>query len=135
VFRRFREAGIVPIITHPERNRHLRRHLHRLARWIERGCLIQITGQSLIGDFGERAQEAAIAMMDAQLVHFVASDAHNLNGRPPTLNQAYDFAADRWGDDVADRLFVDHPWAALWGETIKAPKPRLRRRRRWWIFG
>jgi len=135
VFERFRDAGIVPVITHPERNRHLRRHPRRLARWIQRGCLIQITAQSLLGGFGERAQEAAIELMDRQLVHFIASDAHNLERRPPVLMDAYDFVLDRWGDQRADLLFVDNPWAALWGERIEPPKPRLSRRRSWSFFG
>ena len=134
VFRQFEEAGIVPVVTHPERNRLLRGNLRRLAKWVERGCLLQITGQSLLGSFGERAEQAAIAMMDSGLVHFVASDSHNLNGRPPTLDEAYEAVADRWGDKEADRLFIDDPWAALWGEKIEAPEPKVRRRR-WWVFG
>src|SRR5215471_14064304 len=49
VFARFRKAGITPIITHPERNPLLRDHHSRLAAWVRRGCLIQITGHSLLG--------------------------------------------------------------------------------------
>jgi protein-tyrosine phosphatase len=135
VFERFRHAGIVPVITHPERNRHLRHNLRRLARWIQRGCLLQITAQSLGGQFGESAQEAALTMIDARLVHFVASDAHNLEGRPPVLMKAYEFVADRWGDQEADRLFIDNPWAALWGDPLKLPAPRVKRRRSWSFFG
>ena len=134
VFRQFQEAGVVPVITHPERNHLLRRNLRRLAKWIERGCLLQVTAQSLVGIFGERAQRSAIAMMDARLVHFVASDAHNLGGRPPTLDEAYEFVVDRWGNKEADRVFIDGPWAALWGEAIERPTPMVRRRR-WWSFG
>ena len=44
VFRQFEEAGIFPIVTHPERNRLLRRNLRRLGKWIERVCLLQVTG-------------------------------------------------------------------------------------------
>ena len=135
IFGRFRDAGITPVITHPERNRHLRRNLRRLARWIQRGCRIQVTAQSLLGNFGESAQEAAIRMMDAQLVHFVASDAHNLKGRPPVLIKAYDFVLDRWGDKEADRVFIDHPWAALWGDVIRPAAGRRKHRRGWSLFG
>ncbi len=135
VFERFRSVGIVPVITHPERNRHLRRNLRRLARWIQRGCLIQVTAQSLQGQFGERAQEAAVRMMDARLVHFIASDGHNLDGRPPVLMSAYEFVADRWGDQEADRLFIDNPWAALWGDPIKSPRSQLKRRLGLSFFG
>jgi len=54
VFERFRKAGIGPVITHPERNRHLRKNLRRLARWVHRGCMLQVTGQSFFGRLGMR---------------------------------------------------------------------------------
>lgn len=121
VFQQFRDAGIVPIITHPERNQHLRKSHDRLAEWIHRGCLIQITGQSLLGRFGERALASAIAMMDGGLVHFIASDAHNLNGRTTKLMPAYEFVRYRWGAAMANKLLIDNPWAVLWGEKIDVP--------------
>ena len=135
VFERFRKAGIIPVITHPERNRHLRKNLRRLARWVHRGCLLQVTGQSFMGEFGQAARDAALQMMDARLVHFVASDAHDLKRRPPELARAYEFVLDRWGDAEANRLFIDHPWAALWGDAIEAPTPNPKRKRSWSFFG
>jgi len=128
IFARFRQAGLRPVVTHPERNHHLRRNLRRLSAWVERGCLFQITGQSLLGHFGERARDAALQMMDAGLVHFVASDGHSLDGRPPVLREALDFVLYRWGEAAAQRLFIDHPWAALWGEKIEPPAPQVKRR-------
>jgi protein-tyrosine phosphatase len=128
IFSDLRENGIVPVISHPERNPHLRKVLHRLRTWVERGCLLQITAGSVLGHFGERSQRAAIQMMDASLVHFFASDGHNLTGRPPRVDEAYDFVAYRWGDDVAERVFIDNPWAAIWGQEIEPPKPRIKRR-------
>jgi protein-tyrosine phosphatase len=130
VFQQLRDAGIVPIITHPERNQHLRKSHPRLAEWIHRGCLIQITAQSLLGRFGERALASAIAMMDGGLVHFIASDAHNLTGRTPKLMPAYEFVRYRWGEAMANKLLIDNPWAVLWGETIDVQKVAVSRRGR-----
>ena len=129
VFLQLREAWIVPIITHPERNQHLRKSFPRLAEWIQQGCLIQITAQSLLGRFGERVLASSIAMMDAGLVHFIASDAHNLEGRTTKLLPAYEFVSYRWGDTMANRLLIDNPWAVLWGESIDAPKVSVGARR------
>ena len=36
-------AGMMPIITHPERNGRLQHRLDDIARWIELGCLVQVT--------------------------------------------------------------------------------------------
>ena len=79
------DAGIVPIITHPERNGPLQRRLDDIARWVESGCYVQVTAGSCTGTFGKQAQSCADALMRRGLVHFIASDAHDCRHRPPTL--------------------------------------------------
>ena len=134
VFARMREAGLTPIITHPERNALLRDHRSRLAAWVHRGCLIQITADSLLGRFGRHAQSAAVALVDASLAHIVASDGHDLKERPPVLAPGFDFVVDRWGKDTAQALFVDRPGAVVGGEPIELPGPRHSHRKKWWSF-
>lgn len=65
-------ARIAPIITHPERNLLLQSTLTEVKAWVQDGCLIQVTGQSLLGDFGKTAQLTAAYLMNHRLVHFVA---------------------------------------------------------------
>jgi protein-tyrosine phosphatase len=133
VFARLREAGVTPVITHPERNPLLREQLGRLSTWAGRGCLIQVTGHALLGRFGQRARAAAIEMINAGLAHVIASDGHDLEQRPPVLSDSFHFVADRWGPEVARRLFRETPEAILAGRTIDTP-PRVRRRKTWWKF-
>ena len=57
IFAALLAAGMRPIITHPERNRLLRSRTDDLAAWVEQGCLIQVTAQSLLGRFGKSARE------------------------------------------------------------------------------
>jgi protein-tyrosine phosphatase len=132
VFASLGEAGLTPIITHPERNPLLRDHRSRLAAWVHRGCLIQVTGHSLLGAFGSRARESAISLINAGLVHLVASDAHDLDKRPPVLTDSYAFVADRWGEELARQLFVDNPRAVIEGRLFAPPRPKVRRKKRWW---
>jgi protein-tyrosine phosphatase len=134
VFARLRELGVAPVITHPERNPVLREHHSRLAVWVQRGCLIQVTGQSLLGGFGERSRDAAIALLNARLVHVIASDGHDLEKRPPVLSDSFAFVVDRWGEETAQRLFVANPQAILEGRAVETGRPRLSRRKRWWQF-
>ncbi len=134
VFDRLRRAGLTPIITHPERNPLLRDHHSRMNVWIHRGCLLQITGQSLLGGFGSRARSAAIDMVNAGLVHLIASDGHDLEKRPPVLRPSYAFVVDRWGEQVAHSLFVDNPRAVLEGRALALPRPHVRRRKWWQIW-
>jgi len=131
-FARLGEVGITPVITHPERNPLLRNHHGRLAVWVERGCLIQVTGQSLLGRFGNSAREAGIKLIGSGLAHIVASDGHDVEKRPPVLDDSLAFVVDRWGEELAQQLFVENPRAVVDGQAIAPPRPRLRRERKWW---
>ena len=68
IFGRLQDAGMVPIITHPERNELLQQKIEDIAQWVDAGALVQVTGQSLLGHFGKKAAEFARTLLD----HFPA---------------------------------------------------------------
>lgn len=117
-------SRIVPIITHPERNLTLQAQRPELRRWIEDGCLLQVTAQSFLGRFGSRSQRTAEWLAKTHLVHFVASDAHDCTDRPPQLRHAYDHVALRYGSEEADRIFTYNPAAVLQGRRVSATGAR-----------
>lgn len=108
-FNRLIDAGITPIIAHPERNRAIMERPHRIRPLAALGCLIQITAGSLVGQFGVKAQGAAIRLVEANLVEAVASDAHNLGGRRPRMSDAHAFLTKRYGAYAADELTTTRP--------------------------
>jgi protein-tyrosine phosphatase len=135
IFDRFRGAGLTPVVTHPERNSLLAMRLEQLKGWVENGALVQVTGQALVGRFGRAAQAIARQLMDRDMVHFIASDAHDAVHRPPDLRPAYRHVAKRWGESRAERLLVTGPQAVIAGETLTAPAPlpaRPPRKFFWW---
>ncbi|MBZ5602707.1 MAG: exopolysaccharide biosynthesis protein [Acidobacteriia bacterium] len=121
IFGRLQDAGMIPVITHPERNGLLRQRIENMQAWIEAGARVQVTGQSFTGRFGSRAREFSETLLDRGLVHFVASDAHDCERRPPKLNEAHAWLAKRCGASVADLLCIENPRAALMGEPVTAP--------------
>jgi protein-tyrosine phosphatase len=124
VFARMLDAGMVPIITHPERNYLLHRRLDKLQGWVGQGCLVQVTAQSLLGRFGAEVRKICRELMERGLVHFVASDSHDSQDRPPRLDIAYQRVAKRYGGATAERLFLTNPRAVLHGEPLpEAPEP------------
>jgi protein-tyrosine phosphatase len=133
VFARLREAGMVPIITHPERNFLLHHRLDDLQSWIELGCLVQVTAQSLLGRFGREARCVGQQLMKRGMVHFIASDAHDAGDRTPRLGEAYRYVAKYFGEETAQALFVTNPRAVLSGDALPeqpAPAPP----RKWYKF-
>ena len=121
IFGRLQDAGMIPIITHPERNALLQLRLDEIAQWVQDGALVQVTGQSLTGDFGRKAAEFARTLLEQRLVHFIASDAHDLEHRPPTMNVAHAWLVKHYGQSLADALCVENPGATLTGSRIYLP--------------
>lgn len=106
-------VGWRPILAHPERVPWLMDDLGLLATLVRGGVALQITAGSLLGTLGPSAQQAAHLLLDRGWVHFVASDAHDLERRPPGLRAAAQTVEERWGRDTAQALFVDNPRAVL----------------------
>ncbi len=135
VLMRLQVVGIVPVITHPERNWFLQRWRERLEEWVRVGCLLQVTAQSFFGRFGPEARDFSCELMQCDLVHFIASDAHDCEDRPPRLDEAHRYVACRFGAELATRLFVTNPRAALDGFPLEPPPvrtPLRHRRRKFW---
>ncbi len=118
------QLGLSLIITHPERNPLIRAQPQRLKRWLQQGCYVQVTAQSLLGRWGEVARKQVEALLDQKMVHFVASDAHNIAQRPLRLKEAYGVVAERWGESLAQSLFRENPLAAFEGRELPY-KPEL----------
>ena len=140
LWRQLEDAGMKIILTHPERNALLRQRLPLIEEWVAQGRYMQVTGQSLTGLFGKKAEEFCRQLLDKGLVHFVASDAHDLKGRPPRLDIAFQWIADNYSPRLAELLFIDHPTAVIQGEPLDLkdfPPPLEPRKRGFWskLFG
>jgi len=133
IFASLMRAHMRPIVTHPERNQILQNRLASLEAWAAQGVLLQITAQSFLGRFGRTAKKVAEELMSRGLVHFVASDAHDVKWRPPALDEPYRHVARNFGDEAASRVFVENPRATLAGVPIPAV-PIPIKRRRWYSW-
>ena len=111
-------AGIYPIITHPERNLTIQKHPERMKQWLREGCLVQVTASSLTGRFGRTAESLAMQFLERNWVHFLATDAHNLESRPPKMRESYEILGKRFGRETAERLCVANPRAVFFGEDL-----------------
>jgi protein-tyrosine phosphatase len=133
IFSRLEEVGMTPVITHPERNGLLRQRIDQIAEWVEAGACVQVTGQSLLGEFGRKAADFSRTLLDRRLVHFLASDAHDCEHRPPRLDLAYAWVKDHYGEERAEALCVANPQTALTGDSLEPVEAgAISDRRKWY---
>lgn len=132
-------AGMKPILTHPERNPTLQRDPRRLADWIRIGLLTQVTTSSVLGQMGRTAERMAHKMLADRWVHFLATDAHDTEARPPRMRAAHDLVAKKYGSEYATRLCTTSPLAVFEGRTLPEQEEPLhiyddepQLSRRWW---
>lgn len=116
---RLLEAGLRPIVVHPELNPPLARDTSRLKSWVRAGVLMQVDAGSLAGAFGSRAARAAAAILKRGLAHFVASGAHDLTGRPPRLDAIRLQLIGEYPPEFVDLLLSEHPGAVLEGRDLE----------------
>lgn len=134
VFYQMQSAGMIPIITHPERNMLLQRKLDKLETWVESGCLLQVTAYSFLGRFGKQAKAFADRLLHQGLAHIVASDAHDTKHRPPALNEAYEYVVNACGKARAEALFFTNPAATLTGAPVEIAYEQPVPSKKWYQF-
>ena len=91
------DADIIPVIAHPERQRPFLENPELLKGLIDMGCIAQITATSIVGGYTEEIRAAADYMMSENLIHVIASDAHDTVDRPFNLINALEVLESNYG--------------------------------------
>ncbi len=113
-----RSNGMIPIITHPERNQPLLKKPEMVLELAEQGCLVQVTANSVTGAWGAKSKSMVEWLLKRDAVHVIASDAHNLDRRPPIMSKARDLVAEMVGGEVAEALVTGNPTAIVEGRPL-----------------
>jgi protein-tyrosine phosphatase len=111
-------GGLVPVITHPERNPIVQRHPEMALAWAEMGCVVQVTANVLTGGWGNTARKTAHWLFKHEAVHVLASDAHDLKHRPPLLGEGRKAAAHLCGEEISSALVDANPRAIVSGQPL-----------------
>lgn len=124
--------GYIPVIAHPERNLRIKEEPGILVEFVRKGALGQITAGALIGEFGRGIQKLTTQLIDANLAHFIASDAHDTINRGFALRKAYQYIRENFGDDV-HYMFVENAELLIKGQYVQRLKPLEIKQKR--VFG
>jgi protein-tyrosine phosphatase len=108
------------VLSHPERCPAFHGDEAVLERLVATGVLGSITAGALRGRFGRRVRTFAAKLLARGLAHNVASDAHDVDRRPPGLVAELEAAGL---GPRADWLVRDVPAAVITGRPVPPPPP------------
>mgnify|MGYP000859267191 FL=1 len=115
--------GMIPVVAHIERYHCLENDEDRVSELINMGCYMQVNSSNVLKPklFGDRykfMKKRVQFFLERDLVHFVASDMHNLDDRPPYMQKAYQIVAKKYGAERAEELFKTNQEILLSNEFI-----------------
>lgn len=131
--KRIQKKGFIPIIAHPERNRVLRSNPEKIYSLVQDGALVQITAGSLTGHHGSRLKNFSLHLLDHDLVHFVASDAHHHIRRKFELASSYEYINEKFSIEL-NRYLKDNAVRILEGIDVSINTPRKIDKKRQYFF-
>ncbi len=111
-------AGFLPIIAHIERYSDVVSHMSNAEELKEMGCLIQVNASSIMGKYGFGIAHFTKKLLKNELVHFVATDAHDDGKRAPQLLECRKYVEKKYGNAYADRIFYQNPMKVINGDDI-----------------
>ncbi|MBE5965882.1 MAG: hypothetical protein E7255_02770 [Lachnospiraceae bacterium] len=106
-------SGYIPILAHAERYRSLRAQPERVEELIRLGVYIQLNLSSLVGGIAKQSVHFAHKLIKRGWVHFLGTDAHGVERRPPVIENALGYLYRRYGEDIIQQLLWDNPLRML----------------------
>lgn len=94
--------GYIPIIAHVERYDYIAKEPDILYELAEKGCLAHINAETLIKDSSKSSMP--MKYIKWGLVHFLCTDCHSMEKRPPKLEEAYSILEKKLGQDYCDDM-------------------------------
>jgi protein-tyrosine phosphatase len=115
-----RDAGITPVLAHPERNAEVQSRPEWLVPIVQSGVLVQVTAASVDGRIGRKVRACGLELIDRGLAHMLASDAHHASVRAVGMADAVEAVKD---EALAAWLTREVP-AAILDDAPLPPRPQ-----------
>jgi protein-tyrosine phosphatase len=112
--------GYQVVFAHIERYDWLLKRKLLFQHFMDQGVLMQINATSLLSKDWHMSRRAKRLVREG-LVHVVASDAHDDVKRRFRLKEAYDLVGNKFGWQVANRLFVENPLRIIRNKHVELP--------------
>lgn len=104
-------TGYHPVLAHVERYEKFHHDLREVKALKEMGVLLQIDAWSPFGGWNFGSKMRSRRLLKEGYADLVASDAHDIDKRPPQMSTCYRYVIEKCGKEYAQQLF--------WGNPIK----------------
>ena len=96
------DKGYAPIIAHMERNYNLSEMMIGLL--IKMGALIQVNAFSFAEEGNSILRNKARSLLSKKYIHFIGSDAHGINHRPPKISSGVEYIINNVEQEYATEI-------------------------------
>ncbi|MEK3888453.1 tyrosine-protein phosphatase [Bacillus sp. FSL K6-3431] len=120
--------GLTPVIAQPERNLEIIEQPDKLYRLVKNGAATQIAAASFAGYSGKKIQRFTAHLIESNLTHFIASDAHDKNKGSFRMQEAYELVKKKYGTDYLN-YFMGNAEHILEGKDIYREAPQRIRKK------
>lgn len=110
---RMQMHGYWPVIAHAERYECMRSSLELTETLVAMGCYIQVNAGSIMGKNGFRVKGYVKKILSRELVHFLGTDAHDMEKRKPEIQRSAACISDRYGAEYTARIVWENPCQLL----------------------
>ncbi|QKY70316.1 tyrosine-protein phosphatase [Lentibacillus sp. CBA3610] len=117
--------GYIPVLAHPERNASIAENPNILYDLVKNGAAVQADAASVIGTNGKKVKKLTQQLLDANMVHIIASNAHD--AKTIHLAKAYRSLEATMSDMFIENsgyIFHDKPIAKEMPERIRKSRVR-----------
>lgn len=111
-------GGYHPVLAHAERYKNVCIKAERARELVEMGCYIQLNAGSIMGQYGYGTKQFCKKLLKQQLVHFVATDAHNTGKRGPYLAECKRYLMKKTGEAYTKRILYENPMCIIRNEYL-----------------
>ncbi|MFU8795092.1 MAG: tyrosine-protein phosphatase [Dethiobacteria bacterium] len=113
--------GIRPVIPHPERVSAFQQDPALLHKMAASGAVYQLTWGALTGRLGPEPERITRYMVEANLAHLFATDAHNFAGRLMEVGNSVKVLEDMLGPGSSETYLISRPRAIIENKALDLP--------------
>ena len=101
-----KQKGYKPIIAHMERNYNITGVM--VGTLIQSGAMIQVNAHSFVDENNEEIKTRARELLKNKYIHFIGSDAHRIDHRPPNLSSGVKYIMENTDDRYASDILCNN---------------------------